>query len=345
MALQITKFLNDKRPTGISRSNFMGKRTWIIGGVIITIALFAAVFVLELDAYARVGGGRSMGSRGSRSSFSTSKPYSSQPASPSRNLGSPAPATPQTPRSGGFLRTLGAGMAGGLLGGLLFSSLGFGHGGGFGGGIGLFDIILIGGILYGIYWYLKRRKQKEAIATSPVSFYQAAGPQSVPVPGFGGTAGTTPDEDYIRDRQQGIGHIKQMDPQFNADDFQNLCMDIFFKIQGAWANRDMAAARNLLTDEMFQTLQGEAERMRKEGKFNKLENIAVRSVAISEAWQEEGKDYITVHFLASLLDYTVAENGDLLAGSRTEPVKFEEYWTFVRPVGNNPWRLSAIDQA
>ena len=49
---------------------------------------------------------------------------------------------------------------------------------------------------------------------------------------------------------------------------------------------------------------------------------------------------------------TVAKAGALMqgsvsqvvSGSKTDPVKFEEYWTFTRPVGNNPWRLSGIDQ-
>ena len=76
------------------------------------------------------------------------------------------------------------------------------------------------------------------------------------------------------------------------------------------------------------------------------ENIAVRSVSLTEAWEESGLDYVTVHFLASLLDYTVDErSGQVVEGSRTEPVKFEEYWTFVRPVGPNAWKLSAIQQA
>ncbi len=35
----------------------------------------------------------------------------------------------------------------------------------------------------------------------------------------------------------------------------------------------------------------------------------------------------------------------VVSGSRTEPVKFREYWTFKRPVGDHPWRLSAIHQA
>jgi predicted lipid-binding transport protein (Tim44 family) len=77
-----------------------------------------------------------------------------------------------------------------------------------------------------------------------------------------------------------------------------------------------------------------------------MENIAVRAVDVTEAWQESGRDYVTVHFLASMLDYTIDERtNDVIKGSRSEPVKFEEYWTFVRPVGPNPWQLSAIQQA
>ena len=73
---------------------------------------------------------------------------------------------------------------------------------------------------------------------------------------------------------------------------------------------------------------------------------AVRSVEVSEAWQEGRQDFVTVRFLANLLDYTVDETGtQVMEGSRTEPVKFEEYWTFVRPVGPNTWRLSAIQQS
>ena len=53
---------------------------------------------------------------------------------------------------------------------------------------------------------------------------------------------------------------------------------------------------------------------------------------------------MTVAFVASVLDYTTDEAGTVIDGSRTEPVRFEEYWTFVRPVGPHAWRLSAIQQ-
>jgi predicted lipid-binding transport protein (Tim44 family) len=101
----------------------------------------------------------------------------------------------------------------------------------------------------------------------------------------------------------------------------------------------------LLTEEMSGILQGDAEKLKSEKKINRLENIAVRSVDLVEVWQESGRDYITVRFYANLLDYTVDETtGQVVSGNKTEPVKFEEYWTFSRPVGNNPWQLSAINQ-
>jgi predicted lipid-binding transport protein (Tim44 family) len=53
----------------------------------------------------------------------------------------------------------------------------------------------------------------------------------------------------------------------------------------------------------------------------------------------------TFYMTTYLLDYTIDDaKGALVAGSKTEPVKFVECCTFTRAVGNNPWRLSAISQ-
>ena len=58
---------------------------------------------------------------------------------------------------------------------------------------------------------------------------------------------------------------------------------------------------------------------------------------MAEVWQESGQDYITVLIHAKLLDYTTDDaTSAVVSGSKTEPVKFEEYWTFTRAVGNNP---------
>jgi len=147
------------------------------------------------------------------------------------------------------------------------------------------------------------------------------------------------------DLERGVSHIRQMDSGFDPARFGDTASDIFFRVQAAWMARDMSQASTSLTPEMADMLQKDCDRLRGQGRINRLENIAVRSVTVTEAWQESGQDYVTVHFLASLLDYTVDErSGQVVEGSRTEPVKFEEFWTFVRPVGPNAWRLSAIQQ-
>lgn len=318
----------------------MFERKWARRGLFLFTFFFFFVYALEIDAFARVGGGRSSGSRGSRtySAPRTTTPSPSQ-SSPSRQYGQPArPPMSQPMPQGGFLRSLGGGIIGGMIGGMLFRSLGFAGGpGGAGGGIGLLDIVLIGLILYGIYWFLKKRRRE---AESGAYYREAPSHDQGRPAAYTPGAGAQDD-----DLERGLGHIGGMDPTFDEKKFADLGMDYFFRIQGAWANRDLTAVRTLLTDEMFGILQGDADRLKAGRRINKLDNIAVRSADITEAWQETGNDFITVKFYANLLDYTVDEvTGQVVEGSRTEPVKFEEYWTFTRPVGGNVWRLSAISQ-
>ena len=320
----------------------MSRKNWKIG-VTLFVFLFFLIGIMELDAFARVGGGMSSGSRGSRSFSSPSRPYSApSPSTPSMTPSQPM--TPQLPQQQPSMwRGLAMGVAGGFLGSMLFSGLSHGMGmGGFGGsGIGLMDIILIGGLLYILYMLIKKRK--EAASAAGYSYQTGASPSTGQQTGF---ADASRDQGRTEaDVQTGLRHIRQMDPSFDEARFSDLCMDNFFKIQGAWINRDMSLVKNILTQEMFGILQRDADKLKAEKKINKLDNIAVRSAEITEAWQEGGTDFITARVLASLLDYTVSESGELLAGSKTEPVKFEEYWTFARSVGSGNWQLSAINQA
>jgi predicted lipid-binding transport protein (Tim44 family) len=334
-------------------------KTWTKGILFLFALLFLCTWALQMDAWARAGGGRSMGSRGSRS-MSTPQPFTApRPTQPSSTYSPTRPSTPPpgataTPgtSSGGFLRSFGGGLLGGLAGGMLFRSL-FGgpaaQGGaaaGSGGGIGLLDILLLAGIAYLVYWYIKKKRQ-EAEATAGV--YQSSSAADLPpqpqyAPVYDQPQGGAPEGD--QDLERGLGNIRQFDPAFDEARFQDVCMDTFFKIQGAWANRDMSTVKHLLTDEMYRLFQEDADKLRAQKKINRLENIAVRSVDITEAWQESGSDFMTVRVYANLLDYNVDETtGQVVEGSKTEPVKFEEYWTFTRPVGDNPWQLSAINQA
>jgi len=302
---------------------------------IMAAVLFVSITVLELNAHARAGGSRSSGSGGSRS---YSRP-ASQP-SPSRQQAAPAPSQAQQP-GGGFMRSMAGGIAGGMLGSMLFSSFaGAGGAGGMGGGggIGLFEIILLAGGGYLIYRYIKKKRTESETNSSGQGSYQRG--TVIPISGVPQYV-----EPVADDVATGIAHIRQMDHSFDESKFNDLVMDNFFKIQGAWMNRDLVPVSAILTDEMKQIFQSDLDQLLKDKRINRLENIAVRNVDISEVWQETGQDFITTSIYANLLDYTTdEETGSVVSGSKTEPVKFEEFWTFTRPVGNNIWRLAEINQ-
>ena len=316
------------------------------------IALMMALTLLatEAEVWARAGGGRSFGSRGFRSYSSPSRNYyrPSTPTQPPTEPRSPSAAPMSPSPGGGFMRSLAGGMLGGLLGGMLFRSLGFAGFGGMGGGFGLMDLVILGAIGFAIYWVVKQRSQPAPIG-GPYHHRQSTQ--------AGVAWGERERERYQEtasqatmvqesDPNQGLAHIRQMDPGFEEGRFREACTDLFFKIQAVWANRDLEPVRAILTPEMYDQLSADAMRLKNERKINRLENIAVRSVELTEAWQEQGKDYVTVRFLANLLDYTVDEaTSQVVEGSRVDPVKFEEYWTVTRPVGPNVWRLTAINQA
>jgi predicted lipid-binding transport protein (Tim44 family) len=248
------------------------------------------------------------------------------------------------PQRSGWGTGLMGGLGGLVLGGLIGSMLFGGMGHGFGGGFGLLEILLLGGLAYFAFSFLRRRRESQPAmaggygssfpgeAPSWSSDRSAASSATLEMP-----AGPT-------DLQMGIGHIRQMDGAFDPARMAATASDIFFKVQAAWMARDMGSARDSLTPERYDRMQAQCAELRAQRRINRLENIAVRSTDVTEAWQEQGQDFVTVAFVASVLDYTTDEAGTVIDGSRTEPVRFEEYWTFVRPVGPNAWRLSAIQQ-
>ncbi len=322
--------------------------TWLVGLAVVVTLLAALV---PDDVWARAGGGFSSGSRGSRSYSSPSRTYSApapsaapQPYGQPGTAPTPAPLGQPAP-AGGFLRGLAGGIMGGLLGGMLFRGLGFagGPGEGFGSGFGLMDLLLLAGIAYLIFWFVRRNRAAQEM---PAAAY--AGGMSADPYGGGAAAATldAPASSWQQDLTVGLGHIRQMDPGFDDGAFREMCTDRFFQIQAAWMRRDVERLRPLLTEEMRAVFAKYIDEAKAKGQTNKLENITVRSVELTEAWQEQGQDYLTVRILANLLDYTVDDaTGKVVSGSDSEPVKFEEFWTWVRPVGRNDWRLSAINQA
>src|ERR1700730_19396688 len=82
-------------------------------------------------------------------------------------------------------------------------------------------------------------------------------------------AGTAPE-----DLGRGVAASGQMDGSFDPARLGEQASDVFFKVQAAWSTRDMRGAGAVLTPEMTYILQKDSDRLRAQGRVNRLENIA-----------------------------------------------------------------------
>jgi predicted lipid-binding transport protein (Tim44 family) len=300
-----------------------------------------ALTVYAGDAFARAGSG---GSRGSRSYSSPARPSSpaspTNPTSPSRQLASPTAPAPQASR--GWMGGLMGGLAGFALGGLLGSML---FGGGFGGGLGgfgLMEILLIGGGLFLLYRFMSARRQAQpAYATGGVPYAGGSAYDASPQT----TAVQEPAPAVPSDLDRGLGHIRSMDPAFDPGAVADAARGLFGDVQRAMTARDMSAVSARLTSRVYTELTAQCDRLRSARQTNRMEAINVRRAEVTEAWQESGQDFVTVYLAGSLVDYTVDDASGALAEGAQAPQEFEEFWTLMRPVGPNAWRLSAIQNA
>jgi predicted lipid-binding transport protein (Tim44 family) len=244
---------------------------------------------------------------------------------------------------GGLMGGIAGFAIGGLLGSMLFGGMGHGMGGF--GGIGMMDILLIGGGLALLFMFLRRRRaaaqQPQPAYAGMGGAYRAAEPEPAPTASYGATAVAEPPTTSDVDR--GLGHIRSMDGGFDPDALVARARDVFFDVQAGVTARDMSKLRERIAPEMYSELQRQCDELRAARRTNRVERIDLRRSEITEAWQESGRDYVTVYFSGALLDYTVDDTtGAVVAGSATDRDALEEFWTFSRPVGPNPWQLSAI---
>jgi predicted lipid-binding transport protein (Tim44 family) len=311
-------------------------------GALLTLFGLALVSLLLLDTgtvWARAGSG---GSRGSRSYSAPARPAPSPatpavPSSPSRQLNQPTAPQQRPGLFGGLMGGIAGFALGGLLGSLLFGGLG----GGFG-GIGLFDILLVvgGGLL--LMTFLRRRQPAPQPAYAGGASAYGSAEQDRPAGGGAGAGVAVEAPAAPSDLDRGIGYIRQMDPGFDPAALGAWAQRVFVDVQEAIARRDMSPLNDRLTPQEYARLQSQCDRLRGARQTSRVGQIQFKRAEVTEAWQESGQDWVTVYVAASLVDYTVDDtSGSLVDGSKSLQ-EVEEYWTFTRPVGPKPWRLSAI---
>ncbi len=265
-------------------------------------------------------------------------PSVSQPAA--RQTPSPGVASPM---GSPFARGLAGGIMGGVLGSMLFGGMAHGMGaGGFGGsGIGLIEILLLAGLGYFVYRRFIRPRVMAGNTGPGLARQNDSGPLL-----FSGAPASqqiqeTPEEDPL---VAGVRQIWSVDSGFDPDGFKETAQDLFFKVQAGWTRRDAAILKPYVGAPLLDDYAREFEALKQQGRINRLENIAVRSVNLIAAGVQDQEKFVTVRFTANLLDYTVDEaSGEVLEGDAETAVKFEEEWTFAAPVGTRDWKLEGIE--
>ena len=293
-----------------------------------------APIFLMLIAFSFIEGGFTAEYADARSK-SGGKSFSS---SPSKAPASTAPAAAPK-KDGSFGRGMMGGLLGGALGAMLFGSM-------FGGtGMGILPLLILGVVAFFLY---KKFVKSRPAGQSPNPYahqYQSTNT-------YGGASQSSfqppPPPPVIGGNlvEEGIDQIRQYDRDFDITYFKEVASDVFFQVQAGWMRRDIESYRHLLGDQLAQEYEQHFDEMRGNGQINKLESIAVRSVEIVAAGSDGREDFITLQFTANLLDYTVDDkSGELISGSMTTPVKFQEDWTWARPSGTQNWKLEGIKES
>jgi predicted lipid-binding transport protein (Tim44 family) len=301
------------------------------------LAVTLALGMLADTADARVGGGFSAGSRGTRtfSAPPATRTAPTQAAPVQRSITQPS----SQPRFGApttqpsFGRGLLGGLVGGFIGAGLFGLL-FGHGlfGGLGGFASILGLILQVGLIFLIarfLWSMWQRRQQPAYAS---------GPAMRDAPGTGGLGGGMGGFGF------GSGGSEPMGTKI---DIASSDFDVFERllgeIQTEFSNEDLGALRGRVTPEMLSYFSEQLADNASRGVINKVSNVKLLQGDLSEAWREGDTDYATVAMRFGLVDRTIDRASGRLVDGSEAPQEVTELWTFRRS-GHGNWLLSAIQQ-
>lgn len=299
----------------------------------VALAAVFALFAVDL-ADARVGGGRSIGSRGGNT-YSAPPATNTAPkaapiersmtqkgASPSAQSARPNPGTAvQASRFGGWRNIIMGGLiAAGLASifglGALANVLGF-----------VLQFALIAGAVYLVAMLLRSRWQPAYARVPAQAPYQppmrgALSRQSVG--GHGAAAGAL-----------AIG-------QQDLDTFERLLGDI----QSAYSREDTEKLGDLTTPEMLSYFSQELADNTNRGMRNRISGVKLLQGDLSEAWREGATDYATVAMRYAITDSMVDRgSGAAISGNANQSTEATEFWTFRRDQRATNWQLSAIQQA
>ena len=275
----------------------MMRHRWLIA----LAAIATSLVLVAADADARVGGGSSAGSRGTRTysappaartAPNTAAPIQRSITQPGRTAAAgQAAARPGLLGGGLFGGGLLGGLAAGFIGAGLFGLL-FGHGlfGGMGGFASILGLVLqivlvviVARLLFA--WWQRRNAPQEAYAAAHPATGHAFGGLGAML--GGGNAAPT-------------GEPLTID-KADYDAFERLLGDV----QATYSAEDLTALRREVTPEMLSYFSEQLSENASRGLINRVTGVKLEQGDLAEAWREGDVDYATVAMRFALTDSMV----------------------------------------
>ncbi|GAB7081092.1 Tim44 domain-containing protein [Megalodesulfovibrio paquesii] len=306
------------------------------------LALLVALLAFEPAEAKRMGGGKSFGSRSSQSG-SYSKPVppkdASSPSNPStvqrQNSAQQGAAQPGGlgSRFGGLGGMLGGMLMGGLLGSLFF-------GGGMGGGFGILELLLLVGVGFMIFKFLRSRR-----AASPGRAgsqggdrlaYAGAGADSVRSQPQAPTRDNSSDNGWGALRSEPAAALAPaaslLPAGMDEAEFLEGAKALFVRLQGSWDRRDLADIATFTSPEVL----AEITRQAKEDPTPGQTELLLVDARVIESQREGAHTIISVFFDVLLREDATAER----------PEQVREVWHIRRDeaAARPEWILEGIQQ-
>jgi len=136
---------------------------------------------------------------------------------------------------------------------------------------------------------------------------------------------------------------KALDPTFNHAAFIEKLSNLYVQMQNGWQNKDIESLRPYFTDALFTQMERQIEGMKKAGRTNFVERIAVLGVELKGYMQANGEDHIIAELRTRIVDYTVDAQGKLVSGDMNKE-KFMTYeWDLSRATGMKTKEAGAME--
>lgn len=271
---------------------------------------------------ARLGGGRSFGSRPSMSQPAQAPSAMQRQSTQQRQQAAQA----QQPQRKGFLGGMG-GLLGGLLAGSLIGSLLFG--GGFSDG-GIMDILLLGILLFvGLKLFARARSKAQPAP---------AGAGNAPMGGMEPPLQRNDTAASGWDTLSGQNNAYNSQPEvvipmpadFDAEEFLRGAKMAYNRLQAAWDSRDLNDIAQFASPAVMDAVR---QQLAEETEPSKTEILLVNAQLLSVV-NEDKEQRAQVYF-----DVLMRERPD-----QPTPSNVREIWHFVRELDGGTWKLDGIQQ-